>query len=131
MAQQPFPKVGFLVGDTEGKSVLGGSAMRKALSGILVSLFTSAALFSLSFTVNADEYVQGYSSKDGADIQPFDRADRDMMNPANTYSPPENVNSPGEKATEDADSYRQPSQRPHRFGAEGSSELFYRFQYGR
>lgn len=105
--------------------------MRKALSGILVSLFTSAALFSLSLPVNADEYVQGYSHKDGADIQPFDRSDREVMNPANTYSPPENVPPPGDQTTGDSDRYQQPSQRPHRFGAEGSSELFYRFQYGR
>jgi hypothetical protein len=103
--------------------------MRKALSGILVSLFTSAALFSISSTVNADEDVRGYSSKDG-DIQPFDRSDREMMNPKKTSRPPENVNPPEKQATGDSDSYRHPSQRPHRFGSESSSK-FRRFRYGR
>jgi hypothetical protein len=105
--------------------------MRKALSGILVSLFTAAALFGLSSTVKAEENVRGYSSKDG-DIQPHAqvRSDREMINPKNTYSPPENVTPPGEKATVDSHSYRHPSQRPHRFGA-GSSPDFYRFRSGR
>ena len=103
--------------------------MRKALSGILVSLFTAAALFSISSTVKAEENVRGYSSKNGV-IQPFDRSDREMMNPKHTNSPPKNVNPPGEKATVDSHSYRHPSQRPHRFGA-GSSPDFYRFRSGR
>ena len=76
--------------------------MRKALSGILVSLFTSAALFSISSTVKAEENVRGYSSKNGV-IQPFDRSDREMMNPKNTYNPPENVNPPGKQATGDSE----------------------------
>jgi hypothetical protein len=103
--------------------------MRKALSGILVSLFTAAALFGSSSTVKAEENVRGYSSKNGI-IQPFDRSDREMMNPKNTYSPPENVTPPGEKATVDSHSYQHPSQRPHRFGA-GISPDFYRFRSGR
>jgi len=103
--------------------------MRKALSGILVSLFTSAALCSLSSTVNADEYVRGDSSKNATDIQPFDYSDRDMMNPKKPESSPENVNPP-EKQAGDSDSYRHPSQRPHRFGSESSSK-FRRFRYGR
>jgi hypothetical protein len=53
-----------------------------------------------------------------------------MMNPKNTYNPPENVNPLGEKATVDSHSYRHPSQRPHRFGA-GISADFYRFRSGR
>jgi hypothetical protein len=103
--------------------------MRKALSGILVSLFTSAALFSLSSPVKAEENVRGYSSKNGV-IQPFDRSDREMRNPKPTNSPPKNVNPPGEKATVDSHSYRHPSQRPYRFDAESSSK-FRRFRYGR
>jgi hypothetical protein len=104
--------------------------MRKAIAGILISLLFSASLFCLSSPVKADEYARGYSNKDGADIQPFDRSDRDVMNPKKTYRPPEKVNPPGEKATGDSDSYRHPSQRPHRLGA-GSSSDFYLFRYGR
>ena len=103
--------------------------MRKALSGILVSLFTSAALVGLSSPVKAEENVRGYSSKNGV-IQPFARSDREMMNPKNTDRPSENGNPPGGKATVDSHSYRHPSQRPHRFGA-GISPDFYRFRPGR
>jgi hypothetical protein len=104
--------------------------MRKALSGILVSLFTSAALCSLSSPVNADEYVRGDSSKNATDIQPFDYSDRDMINPKKASRSPENVNPPEKQATEDSNSYWHPSQRPHRFDSESSSK-FRRFRYGR
>jgi hypothetical protein len=100
--------------------------MRKAIAGILISLPFSASLFCLSSPVDADEYVRG---KAGTDIQPFDRSDRDMINPDHTSRPPENVNPP-EKQAGDSDSYRHPSQRPHRFGSESSSK-FRRFRYGR
>lgn len=104
--------------------------MRKALSGILTSLLFSTSLFGLSSPVNADETVQQYSNKYGADIQPFDRSDRDVINPENTYRSPENVNPPGEQATRDADSYQQPAQGSYRFGSEKSYGLF-RFPYRR
>jgi hypothetical protein len=104
--------------------------MRKAIAGILIFLLFSASLFCLSSTVNADEDARGYSNQSGADIQPFDYSDRAVMNPANTYSPPENGKQPGEQATGDADSDREPSQRPPRFGADSSSK-FLRSQYGR
>jgi hypothetical protein len=101
--------------------------MRKALAGILISLSFLASLFCISSTVNADEDVRGSSNQDGADIQPFDHSDREMMNPANTYTPPENENQPGEQATGDSDRSQQPSQRRHRFGSDSSSE-FHRFR---
>ena len=104
--------------------------MRKAIAGILISLLFLASLFCLSSTVNADEDARGYANQAGADIQPFDYSDREMMNPANTYSPPENGKQPGEQATGDSDSYREPAQRPNRFGSDSASK-FLRSQYGR
>ena len=89
--------------------------MRKALSSILTSLLFSASLVGISSTVAADEYVRGDSSKQGTDIQPHDRSDRDEINRKPPSSAPEKVNPPKEQATEDSNSYRQPSQRPHRF----------------
>jgi hypothetical protein len=98
--------------------------MRKFLSGILTSLLFSASLFGISSPANADEVVQPYSNPYGADIQPFVRSDRDVMNPDNTSRSPENATSPGERATDDPDSYQRPSQRPHRFGSGNSSEFY-------
>ena len=89
--------------------------MRKALSGILTSLLFSASLVGISSTVVADEYDRGDSSKQGTDIQPHDRSDRDEMNPKTPSNAPEKVNPPKEQATGDADTYQQPSQRPYRF----------------
>jgi hypothetical protein len=99
--------------------------MRKSLSGILLqSLLFLASLFGISSTVEADGYVRGSTRQDATDIQPYDRSDREVMNPDNTYSSPENVTAPEEKATEDSDSYQRPSQRPHRFGSGNSSEFY-------
>ena len=97
--------------------------MRKALSGILTSLLFSASLVGSSSTVDADEYVRGDSSKQGTDIQPHERSDREVMNPKTPSNSPEKVNPPREQATGDADSYRQPSQRPYRFGSGTSSDF--------
>lgn len=81
--------------------------MRKALSGILVSLFSSAALFGISSTVNADEYVRGYHRKDGTYVQPHYRSDSDGS-PYNNYSYPGNVNPhTGKRAMGDSDTYLQ------------------------
>jgi hypothetical protein len=105
--------------------------MRKSLSGILLqSLLFLAARFGISSPIEADEYNRGSTRIDESDIQPYDRSDREMMNPDNTYSSPENVKAPKEKATEDSDSYQRPSQKPHRFGS-GTSSEFYLFRKGR
>jgi hypothetical protein len=102
--------------------------MRKALSNILVSLFTSSALFGTSATVNADEYVRGYTRKDGTYVQPHHRSDSDG-NPYNNYSYPGNVNPhTGKRATGESDTYLQ---RQNRSNDQGLDRDSYRSLYGR
>ena len=104
--------------------------MRKALSGLLASLFTSAALLSISSSVYADDYVRGYTRKDGTYVQPHYRSDRDG-NPYNNYSYPGNTNPyTGKQATGDPDSYLQRYNRSNGSGS-GRSYDSYRSLNGR
>jgi hypothetical protein len=102
--------------------------MWKSLSGILVSLFTSSALFGISSTVNADEYVRGYTRKDGTYVQPHHRSDSDG-NRYNNYSYPGNTNPyTGKRAMGDSDTYLQ---RQNRSNGQGLERDSYRSLYGR
>lgn len=104
--------------------------MQKALSGFLVSLFISAALFGTSSSVYADEYVRGYTRKDGTYVQPHYRSDRDG-NPYNNYSYPGNVNPyTGKQAPDNSETHLQRYNQSNGYGS-GRSYDSHRSLYGR
>ena len=78
--------------------------MRKALLIASLLLFSPGLIF-------ADQYIQGYTRKDGTYVSPHYRSDPDG-NPRNNYSYPGNVNPyTGKRATGDSDSYLERSNR--------------------
>ena len=76
----------------------------KKLFTLLVSL---ALLLVATSVVFADQYIQGYTRKDGTYVQPHMRSSPDG-NPQNNYSYPGNINPyTGQRATGNPDTYMQ------------------------